>query len=353
MKNIRWKSTIALLMLNCVVVLSWLAYTTYQPILLSAINVTHLQGFLYKTQFFAMLLLPPIAGGLGDYILKKKQNFFFLLLISISITSLIFMIVASMISNTHIQLIVDYIPLFIVLWIVSMNIFHSPANSLLEKLVNMDKFPFVMALIVASTDIVMGIEPLIVSFIKWIGPVATFSGGGFALLATGLYFIQTNKKEPLITEHKSIVNENQTFNPFIIFLVGLIVGGGNAFLLNKFQLSTVTLLENQIYVSTLLIASGLLGVFAALKLSSTFLFKTLVYGVLITLSAILIYTITTENTIINSLLWIFLVVGIGISNYAALPIALKYSTPERLTLSIGLFYSGFECIDQLMNLLQM
>jgi MFS family permease len=351
--TIRWKSTIALLLLNVVVVLSWLAYTTYQPILLNAINAPHLKDFLFQTQFVAMLLLPPLAGGLGDYILKKKQHFFFLLLISISITSLIFMIVASMISAIHIQAIVDYIPLFIVLWIVSMNVFHSPANSLLEKLVNMDQFPLVMALIVASTDIVMGIEPLIVTFIKWIGPVATFSGGGLALFVTGLYFIQTNKKEPLITEHISIVNAEQTFNPLYIFGVGFVVGGLNAFLLNKFQINQFSLLENQLFISSILIASGLLGVYAALKLTSVSLTQTLLLGIMLSVGGIGLFYLAHHHFIIESIIWGLLVVGIGISNYAALPIALKFSTPQRLTLSIGLFYSGFECLDQLMNVLQL
>ena len=74
--QILWKQLLSLATLYASVIIGWIAYYNYQPILLETYNFTDLTLFLFIVQGIIMVIAPPIAGRLGDKFRVKagKRN---------------------------------------------------------------------------------------------------------------------------------------------------------------------------------------------------------------------------------------------------------------------------------------
>jgi len=92
--KINWKQIFSLGALNAAVVISWIAYHNYQPKLLEKFELTGLGTFLNVAQAIVLVFIPPLAGMVGDYFIRKNGNHFIVFMIGISVTAMVFMAVA-------------------------------------------------------------------------------------------------------------------------------------------------------------------------------------------------------------------------------------------------------------------
>jgi hypothetical protein len=69
-----WSQVYSLLALNAAIVISWIAYHNYQPKLLNLFHFEELSLFLVVAQALILVLIPCIAGLIGDYMIKKKRE---------------------------------------------------------------------------------------------------------------------------------------------------------------------------------------------------------------------------------------------------------------------------------------
>ena len=93
--------------------------------------------------------------------------------VGIGVTAMIFMVVASMISTAHLVDMRTILPIMIVLWLISMNIFISPANSMIEAFAPAKKLPIVMGFLFMVIELIYALEPLVVALVQFFGDTLT------------------------------------------------------------------------------------------------------------------------------------------------------------------------------------
>jgi hypothetical protein len=225
-----WNQIYSLLALNAAIVISWIAYHNYQPKVLEIFRFQDLALFLVVAQALILIFIPPIAGVIGDRVIRSGGNRFVVFTVGISVTAMVFMCVAFTVGTASTINLTSLLPFMIVVWLISMNIFHSPANSMLEMFASAKSLPSAMALMVMTTELLYALEPLIVDFVDFLGPVATFALGGVLLIVTGYIFRRTTRNLQLT---RSADETRRTSSNFVAVVVaGVTLGTAVALIKN-------------------------------------------------------------------------------------------------------------------------
>ena len=224
--EIRWKAIVSLVFLDLAILISWLAYHEYQPALLGQFQFTEFAIPLAILQGFILFITPPIAGLVADKMVKKGGNRLPVVTIGINFVSMVFMVVAVTILIKDPGGIIRWLfPVMVALWLVAMNIFHSPAISTVEMFVPPAKLPIVIAIFAILADLIAATEPVLVDLIDFFGAPITFAVGGALVFGTGFWFQRASKQ--LVANHDEVLpppaDEKSSNFPFV-FALGLVVG---------------------------------------------------------------------------------------------------------------------------------
>ncbi|HCZ34499.1 MAG TPA: hypothetical protein DHV26_01065, partial [Cytophagales bacterium] len=170
-EQIEWKQLWSLAALYGSIVIGWIAYHRYQPKLLNQFNFTEFTLALITVQGIVLVLTPPIAGRIGDRFRFKQGQGHRLPIISsgISFAAMVFMAVAFTLLGNPGEVFRWILPILIVLWLISMSIFTSPALSTLELFTPVDKLPRAMAILTIVGNLIYSLEPVIVDLIDYLG----------------------------------------------------------------------------------------------------------------------------------------------------------------------------------------
>ena len=350
-----WSQVYSLLALNAALVISWIAYHNYQPKVLEIFHFTELKLFLIVAQGLILVLIPPVAGVLGDFMIKKNGNSLVVFTVGVSVTAMVFMLVAFTIGASSSIDLTAALPFMIVVWLISMNVFHSPANSMLEMFAPAKDLPAAMALIVLTTELLSAFEPLIIEFVNLIGPVATFASGGALIIITGYFFRKATGNVKFERDSEEATSkENKYFN---VLIAGLTLGFASAliknymadWMLSKPNFSITN--DSSILVSGVLIISAVAAVPLVRYINKLGITTSLTYGLIATfVSLALIYFIPSSvATIVLSV-----IVGLSFSfaSVAAFPYALSHLSPRHITLGAGVFFGSVEVAESIINYLQ-
>jgi hypothetical protein len=222
-ETIKWQHVWSLVALDVAIIISWIAYHEYQPKLLEQFKFTEFSFNLKVIQGIILFLTPPIAGLIADRIRHQKGDRLPVINVGINFVSMVFMAVAFTVLAEPSGVIRWFFPLMIVLWLVSMNIFHSPAISTVELFVPANKLPQVMAIFAVVAGIAEAIEPSIVDIIDYFGAPITFGLGGVLVFGTG-WFLQ-KMTQSLTTQNNESENAGyqavSKSNFGLVFLMGL------------------------------------------------------------------------------------------------------------------------------------
>ncbi|MCS6834310.1 MAG: hypothetical protein NZ521_12105, partial [Flammeovirgaceae bacterium] len=235
--GIQWYQIVSLVALDVAIIISWIAYHEYQPKLLEQFRFTELSLALAIVQGIVLFLTPPIAGWFADKMRRAGKERLPVVNIGISTVSMIFMAVAATIFANPQGTIRLLFPFMIVFWLISMNIFHSPAISTLELFVPKDKLPRVMAIFTLIADIAQSIEPSIVDLINFFGAPITFFVGGALVFSTGWWFKKTTTRwmKVHITQEAEDVHGVPSSSNFLnVFLIGIGLGVATVFFFSIF-----------------------------------------------------------------------------------------------------------------------
>ncbi len=205
-RHIQWKQIWALVALDVAISISWIAYTKYQPSLLAEFGFGAYGLQLAVVQGIILFVTPPIAGYIADRIRQRNGNRLPVINIGINFVSMVFMAVALLIFAEPGGAIAQIFPVLIVLWLISMNIFHSPAISTVELFVPPYRLPQAMSVLAVAMGLTEALEPSIVQIIDWLGGPITFATGGILVFGTGWWFsrmVRTFKVE----EHSDAADE--------------------------------------------------------------------------------------------------------------------------------------------------
>ncbi len=353
-QQINWKQIFSLGFLNAAVVISWIAYHNYQPKVLEKFEVTDLEFFMKVAQALVLVFIPPIAGAVGDYFIRRNGNHFIVFMVGISVTAMVFMAVAFAVSGNPLENMKVILPIMIVIWLISMNIFHSPANSMLEIFAPAHQLPLAMSVLTLITELLYALEPVVVDIVDSLGATPTFVTGGLLIILSGFIFRLTTRNTELKREVDSAEDHTDHFTKII--LCGLAFGLANAILMNvfppilaeKLDFFANESLEGRQYVSMILGISA----FAAIPLSPLVsrwgTKKAVLIGLAVTFMSISMISISPFSVFTMGACGLF---GLAFSLLAvsSFPFVLENVSHRNVTFGAGLFFGSFELVDGLMN----
>lgn len=358
-KDIKWKQLWSLVALHASIIIGWIAYYNYQPKLLAQYNYQDYGFFLVIAQAIILFVTPPIAGWMGDRYRKKSGHRLPIIAMGISFAAMIFMTVAFTLIINPPEAFLFLLPVLIILWLVSMSIFTSPALSTSELFAPSGKLPTVVAILSIVSGLLYSIEPIIVDIIDFWGAPFTFFAGGALVFVSG-YYLRSSITHSTITDEvpANTVEEANTMSYVRIFFVGLAFGLVTAVIFNILpdkigdNLSGLFDLgwQGKAWVSAFLALSAVMCIPMSIWVEKIGLQKALRIGLIFSL--LLISTILSSNNA-NTLL-ILLVAFAGaysVLSVSALPMALTRSGLTHKVFAIGIFFSGVELPNSIIDAL--
>ncbi|XOV94007.1 MAG: hypothetical protein ACFHWX_04725 [Bacteroidota bacterium] len=355
-RALKWREVYSLAALNVAVVISWIAYHEYQPHLVETFNLGNLTDFLIITKAIVLIVIPPLAGLLADRIMKKSGKFFIVFTVGIGATAMIFMIVATIIGAGPLSSIQPALPIMIILWLVSMNLFISPANSMIEAFAPVQKLPVVMGFLILTTELVYALEPLVVELVRFFGDTLTFVVGGVLISGTGFLFhkvssdeVLTRKKELLTLPSKSL-----SIGGFItIIIIGLQLGLGKGLLVEFLPGNIASNFTEYADIANY-ISFGLLGLAAFVAFFAGFIIqhlkleRVLIVAFIIQFVGILI--IIVSSSFYQTLAGAIITAGaFSFINVSGLPYALKHLSVKHITYGVGIYIGSSEVVGGILE----
>lgn len=353
-----WSQIYSLIALNAAIVISWIAYHNYQPKVLEIFHFQQLSMFLVVAQALILVLIPPVAGIIGDRVIKSGGNRFVVFTVGISVTAMVFMCVAFTVGTASTVNLTAALPFMIVIWLISMNIFHSPANSMLEMFAPAKSLPSAMALMVLTTELLYAIEPLIVDFVDAIGPVSTFALGGVLLIVTGYAFRKTTKDLAFTRSYEEAKTSESNYSA--VLAAGLALGLAAAlvkdFIPDRIDNAWQSLQNVSVFTgaraASFALAIAALAAWPLSKLVDTIgTGKSLAYGLAGTFFFVIIACVVSNVYAIITLL-LLAAPWFSLASVAAFPYALGKLSVKNVTLGAGIFFGSVELADGVFNILQ-
>lgn len=360
--QIEWKQLWSLAALYGSIVIGWIAYHRYQPKLLTQFNFTEFTLALITVQGIVLVLTPPIAGRIGDRFRFKQGQGHRLPIISsgISFAAMIFMAVAFTLLGNPGEVFRWILPILIVLWLISMSIFTSPALSTLELFTPVDKLPRAMAILTIVGNLIYSLEPVIVDLIDYLGAPITFMLGGVVVFVSGYALkknslsLFNNKDQRLRTEFKF---DTQRSNYLYIFIMGIALGLTTTVLFNYFpellqtNLGGITNLEGKWLVVVVLFVTALLSLPVSNYVSRIGAYKSFWWSFLVNSVALILLYLTGSGVLTLAFLLIY-TVSFTVLSISSLPLAIEKANYFEKVLCVGIFFSGVELPDAIVEVIQ-
>ncbi len=362
-KNLRnridWSAVLNLLLLEIFVTLSWVAYHEYQPDILVQFGFDEYGLEFAILQAFILVLTPPIAGWVSDRALERNGSYLNVIYIGVAVVSMIFMTVASTLYIESSGFIVYLIPVFIALWLISMNVFRSPALGMLESIVPQKMLTRVIVIFVLAYDIIYSLEPNIVDIINFLGAPLTFLVGGIAVFMTGYFLLRKLKKIPSdrrsSTEFDNDTKDGKS-NFLLVFTTGILYGLLTAFILKYYPSLDLDVrllgakLESGQFASVILIAAALLSIYFSRVITQVNISRFSHLGFLLAFIGAFILSLG-DSSIVLTIGTVFFTPGFAIVSVSVLPKVFYALSARNTVLGIGIFYSMNELINGIMDVL--
>lgn len=355
---IQWKQLWSLASLYASVIIGWIAYYRYQPILLQQFRFENFSFLLVVAQGIILIVTPPIAGKIGDRYRFSKGHRIPVIAAGISFAAMIFMAVSFTLLSNPGEILRWILPLLIVFWLVGMSIFTSPALSTIELFAPVEKLPLLMAVLTIVSNLVYALEPVIVDVIKYLGAPATFAAGGVAVFLSG-YALKKNSISLFQANDKGAALKTATGNvksPYaLMFVMGIGLGLATTVLFNLFPARlqeafaqwTGPVEGTWIIVLMLLIAAAISWPVSkwVISMGQKKSFWVSLFLVVSSTAGILVIQVPAL-TLILCLLFVF---GITALSVSALPIVIREAAYNEKVFCVGIFYSGVALPDGILE----
>lgn len=349
-ESIHWKQLWSLAALYGSIVIGWIAYHNYQPKLLVKFEFTDFTFLLTVAQGLILVITPPIAGRLGDRFRFKEGHRLPIISSGISFAAMIFMAVAFTLLSNPGEVFKWILPLLIVLWLVAMSIFTSPALSTMELFTPIDKLPRAMAILTIVGSLIYALEPVIVDLIDFIGAPATFVAGGVAVFLSG-YALKRNSMglfaQNTNRPRAAIMLDTQKSNYLFIWVLGICLGFATTLLLKIFPdmlqntLGTLWQIEGKWIVVLVLVVSAVFSIPASNMVNKYGMSSVFWYSVVLVLLSILGIVFFSQPWAIVATLLLFALTFTTLS-VSSLPLAIKSANYYEKVFCVGIFFSGVE-----------
>lgn len=357
--SLKWREVYSLAALNAAVVISWIAYHEYQPVLMKNLGIHHLVDFLIIAKAIILIVIPPVAGWLSDRILQKNGKYLIIFTVGIGATAMVFMIVATLIGTSDIMDVTAIVPFMIVVWLISMNLFISPANSMIEAFAPAKQLPIVVGVLFLVTELLYALEPVVVALVTFFGDTLTFVVGGILISVTGYVFHRVSRDEVMQRKTYLLANDrvqSQSLMSYAaIVMVGLFLGVGKAFLVeflpDHFNTAFADFGMDGGYISfSILGLCAVSGFLISKKVSKSNLKKVILISFII-LAAGVIMMIFSSNPYLTIVAALVIGAGFTMANISGLPFVINNLSVRHVTYGVGIYIGSSEVLTGLFEYL--
>ncbi|WP_436515343.1 MFS transporter [Ekhidna sp. To15] len=353
--SLKWREVYSLAALNAAVVISWIAYHEYQPILMENLGITHLVDFMIIAKAIILVTIPPIAGWLSDKILKKNGKYLIIFTVGIGATAMVFMVVATLIGTSHIVDVTTIVPFMIVIWLISMNLFISPANSMIEAFAPVQQLPIVVGVLFLVTELLYALEPVVVALVLFFGDTLTFVVGGILISVTGFIFHRVSRDEVMQRKSELIANDRVKTQSVIsyaaIVMVGLFLGLGKAFLVEflpeHFASKFPNFTEFEGYISFAILGLCAISGFLISKRISKADLKNVIISSFVVMAVGVLTIIFSASPYVTILAALIIGAGFTMANISGLPYVIKNLSVRHVTYGVGIYIGASEVLTGL------
>ena len=349
---IRWKQLWSLAALYASVIIGWIAYYRYQPKLLLQYNFTQFSFLLVTAQAIIMLITPPIAGRLGDKYRFTKGHRIPIFSAGMSFTAMIFMAVAFTLIGNPGEIMRWILPVLIILWLLGMSIFTSPALSTVELFAPVEKMPYAVAILTIVSNVVYALEPVIVDIIDMLGAPTTFSIGGIAVFLSG-YALRKNSMDLFKSNEANILpKEASKKSKFgLIAMLGIGLGFASTMLFNVFPgklenslTAFVGNMEGKFVITLILLISAAISLPMSNFVYRMGLYRSYWWSLLMVAISVLgiVFLNVSSLALVFTIIFAFAFTAMSVS---ALPLVLNESSFSEKVFCVGIFYAAVALPD--------
>ncbi|MGF1636450.1 MAG: MFS transporter [Cyclobacteriaceae bacterium] len=347
-KSIRWPQFRSFLILYVSILIGWIAYYNFQPVLLEKYGLASFTGLLFIIQGIILVLVPPLAGYLSDRYREKVGTRFPVIMTGILFAGMVFMAVSLSLAINP-GFIVWLLPILIIFWIIAMSIFTSPAISTMELFTSAGKLPRAMSILVVVSGLIYALEPTIVDIIDILGAPLTFLAGGVLVLLSG-YWMATSFDEIFRAgKEVDIEHEQRAQSPWKSFLLGAGLGVFMTILFNflpdhfdayQLVLGSYEVAGNQL-ASFILFVSALASLPLGILISRLGLPKAYTIGLPLAFVTLL-GLIFSGNVYLIALSSVLFGISYSWLSVCSLPYAMQFANMKNRVLGVGIFFAGME-----------
>jgi MFS family permease len=339
-----WRQVWGLAALLAAMILSWMAYNFYQPIILQKLAFVELIGWLGILQGLLAAFIEPMIGGLSDRIQQRWGSRLPMISVGVVLAGLIFVTVSLLVEQNLSTDIRWIVPVLMTAWVMTIIIFRSPAIALLTQLVPTTELPQANALLVFVLGAIRATEPLLNTVLHSMGASLTFLLGAIALVL-GAYILRSltpkNSFYPSRSTHDQSVNTPVEML-VVIFVIGLATGVEVNLLLSIFPQQLQKQLPNltvEFITSAILLVSAIASIPLGDWTDKRCADKSILLG-LGTMTALMgLAVLNDSHTLVIGFILAF---GISLSLViiSILPVILAKFHPSNLGLGTGLYFGG-------------
>ncbi|MBU2916095.1 hypothetical protein [Reichenbachiella agariperforans] len=349
--QVKWPEILSLAALNVALVISWIAYHEYQPVVLENFNFTELSSFLVVAKAFVLVIIPPLAGLTADYFLKKNGKFFVVFTVGIGATAMIFMIVASIIGAGPANEMRVFLPYMILLWLISMNLFISPAYSMIEAFAPAKQLPVVVGFLFLVTELIYALEPVVVALVRFFGDTLTFIVGGVLISVSGYFFHKICSSKVINYRKDAVANVQKPvgISTYVAIIgVGFILGAGKAVLVEYYpEYIALNFPDHEglgAYFSLGLLAFAAIMAFALSKKVVQMGLQRVIVISFVLLAVGSICIMATSNLYFTLFAGVIVASGFALINLVGIPFAIANLSAKHITYGVGIFIGASELL---------
>lgn len=358
--NIEWKQLWSLTALYASVVIGWIAYQNYQPKLLVKFSFTEFAFLLTVAQGIILVVTPMIAGRIGDRYRFERGSRIPVISAGMSFAAMIFMAVAFTLLGNPGEIFKWVLPVLIILWLIAMSIFTSPALSTVETFVPVEKLPRAIAVLTVVGNLLYSLEPVIVDIIDYLGAPITFITGGVIVFLSG-YALKKNSLNLFSNADKKsratfTLDTQKSEHGYILFL-GIVLGIATAVLFEIFpqvmneKLSVLFTGNSKIVSVGILIISAILCVPFSSMVNTYGLKKSFWVSAIGTMLAIA-GIIFLQAPLAVLLMTAIFAIGFAALSVSSLPLAIGKANYYQKVFCVGIFFAGVELPDTIIEIIQ-
>lgn len=351
-ENVHWQQLLSLTALYASIIIGWIAYYNYQPILLETYRFQNLSFLLVIAQGIILVVTPVFAGRIGDRYRFSKGHRLPIIAAGISFTAMIFMAVAFSLLASPGESFRWIFPILIVSWLFGMSLFTSPALSTMELFTPVEKIPRAMAVLTIVSNLLYALEPVIIDLINFLGAPVTFMVGGLAVLISGYALKKTslhlfkNNGEPAPPKY---VDKRARARFSKVFIQGVVLGLVTTVLFNvlpgvlhtRFSFSYSFIPQAKWLLVGILVLSALVSWPASYLVTKIGTYKAYRGSALVSILSLALLLIPGFLFIAVPLLIIF-IIAFTVLAVSALPLAMQRAGYYQKVLCVGIFFAGVE-----------